>query len=86
MPLLYESARKQYKIGAEPVVVHQKVYRYELANISKDIIRELARSASIPNYSNKTLAEMITALNALEELPINHVELRVIRKAREANE
>jgi hypothetical protein len=66
-----------------PLINEKKVYRYDLANISKDIIRELARSASILNYSNKTQAQLIKALDDLTGLPIDHVEIHVIRKARE---
>lgn len=80
MPLVFENARKQYKVGQEPNVIHSKVYNYPVAELSKDIVRELARDARMPNYSNRSKQEMIDFLNAQEELPLHHVQLRVIRK------
>jgi len=80
MPLSFETARKTYKAGQEPAVVHSKVYSYTTPQMSKDIVRELARSGGMVGYSNRSQAEMLEYLNGLEDLPIHHVELKVIRK------
>jgi len=80
MPLSFETARKTYKAGQEPATVHSKVYTYTLPQMSKDIVRELARSAGMVGYSNRSQAEMIEYLNGLEELPIHHVDLKLVRK------
>jgi hypothetical protein len=80
MPLTYETTRKQYKVGQDPATVHAKVYSYTAAQMSKDIVRELARSAGMVGYSNRSQAEMLDYLNGLEDLPIHHVDLKVVRK------
>jgi hypothetical protein len=80
MPLAFENARKQYKVGQEPKVVHSNVYNFSVAELSKDVVRELAREARMPNYSHRTKEEMVEFLNAQDELPLHHVQLRVIRK------
>ena len=80
MPLTYETARKQYRVGQEPTTVHAKNYSYNANQLSKDIVRELARSAGMVGYSNRSQQEMMTYLNGLEELPIHSVNLKVIRK------
>jgi hypothetical protein len=80
MPLTYETARKQYRVGQDPSVVHSKVYSYTAPQMSKDIVRELARSAGMVGYSNRSQAEMLDYLNGLEELPIHHVDLKIVRK------
>ena len=80
MPLTYETARKNYKVGQEPSEVKNKVYSYTAPQMSKDIVRELARSADMVGYSNRSQAEMLDYLNGLDELPIHHVELKVVRR------
>ena len=80
MPLTYETARKQYKVGQDPATVHSKVYTYTVPQMSKDIVRELARSAGMVGYSNRSQAEMLEYINGLEDLPIHHVDLKVVRK------
>jgi hypothetical protein len=80
MPLTFENARKQYKAGQQPSVTHSKNYSFTTEQLSKDIVRELARSAGMVGYSNRTQAEMIAYLNGVEELPIHHVDLKVVRR------
>ena len=80
MPLSFETSRKSYKAGREPASVNSKVYSYTAPQMSKDIVRELARSAGMVGYSNRSQAEMLEYLNGLEELPIHHIELKVVRK------
>lgn len=79
MPLTHETAKKRYKIGQEPVVVHSKVYEMKVDELSKDIVRELARDARMPNYSMRSKQEMLDYLNEQEELPLRNVQLKVFR-------
>ncbi len=80
MPLTYETARKQYRVGQDPSEVKSKMYSYTVPQMSKDIVRELARSAGMVGYSNRSQAEMLEYLNGLDELPIYRVDLKIIRK------
>ena len=79
MPLTHEIAKKRYKVGQEPKIVHTKVYDMNVNELSKDIVRELARDARMPNYSMRSKQEMIDFLNEREELPLRNVQLKVFR-------
>lgn len=79
MPLTHETAKKRYRIGQEPAVVHSKVYEMKVDELSKDIVRELARDARMPNYSVRSKQEMLDYLNEQEELPLRNVQLKVFR-------
>jgi len=79
MPLSFETSRRTYKAGQDSVV-KTKGYSYTPPQMSKDIVRELARSGGMVGYSNRSQAEMLAYLNGLEDLPIHHIDLKVIRK------
>jgi len=79
MPLSHETTKRRYKVGAEPTIVNTKVYNMNVNELSKDIVRELARDARMPNYSMRSKQEMIDFLNEREELPLRNVQLKVFR-------
>jgi hypothetical protein len=79
MPLTHELAHKRYKVGQEPKTVHTKSYNFTVAELSKDIVRELARDARMVNYSQRSKQEMLDFLNEQEDLPLRNVQLKVFR-------
>ena len=68
MPLTHETAQRRYR-----------VYNYTVPELSKDIVRELARDARMPNYSLRSKQEMIDYLNQQEDLPLRNVQIKVFR-------
>jgi len=79
MPLTSEVTRRKYKVGQEPVTVKTKLYDHPLGEMSKDLVRELARDARMPNYSARSRQEMIDYLQQQDELPIRNIQLKVFR-------
>jgi len=79
MPLTHETVKKRYKVGQDPIAVHTKVYDMKVDELSKDIVRELARDARMPNYWNRSKQEMIDYINEQEELPLHKIQLKVFR-------
>jgi hypothetical protein len=80
MPLTNETEKRRYKMGQDPVTVKSKDYSFTANQLSKDMVRELARSAGMVGYSNRSQAEMMAYLNGLDELPIHSVNLKIVRK------
>lgn len=79
MPLTHETAQRRYRVGQDPQTIHTKVYNYTVPELSKDIVRELARETRMPNYSLRSKQEMIDYLNQQENLPLRNVQIKVFR-------
>lgn len=80
MPLSSETIHRKHTIGQEPKTTHTKIYNYNIANASKDIIRDLARNAGMNNYSQRSKQELIDFLNQEEGgIPLQNIQLKVIR-------
>jgi tRNA U34 2-thiouridine synthase MnmA/TrmU len=79
MPLLTETTKRKHRIGREPVDVNIKNYSFPVADLSKDLVRELARDARMVNYSQRSKQEMIDFINAQGPFPLQKVQLKIIR-------
>lgn len=80
MPLSSEMIRRKHTIGQEPKTTHTKIYNYSIAEVSKDIVRDLARNAGMNNYSQRSKQELIDFLNEQEGgLPLQNIQLKVVR-------
>ena len=80
MPLSSETIHRKHKIGQEPKTTNTKIYNYSVAEVSKDIIRDLARNAGMVNYSQRSKQELIDFLNQQDGgLPLQNIQLKVIR-------
>ena len=79
MPLMSEVTHRKHKVGQEPVTIKTKTYNRPLDEMSKDLVRELARDARMPNYSTFSRQQMIDFLQQQDELPIRNIQLKVFR-------
>ena len=80
MPLSSETIHRKHTIGQDPKTTQTKIYNYNVANVSKDIIRDLARNAGMTNYSHRSKQELIDFLNEQEGgIPLQNIQLKVIR-------
>jgi hypothetical protein len=78
MPLVSETTHRKHK-GQYSSTTKLKIYDIPLEALSKDLVRELAREARMPNYSANSRAQMIAYLQQQDELPIRNVQLKVFR-------
>jgi hypothetical protein len=79
MPLTSENTNRKYRVGENPSVVQTKVFNYSIPELSKDIVRELARDAEMPYYSQRSKQEMIDFLNQGDNLPLQKIQLKIFR-------
>lgn len=80
MPLSSETTHRKHRIGQDPKTTHTKIYNYSVAEVSKDIIRDLARNAGMNNYSNRSKEELLEFLNQQDGgIPIQNIQVKVVR-------
>jgi hypothetical protein len=80
MPLSSETTHRKHIIGQDPKTTHTKIYNYSVANVSKDIIRDLAKNAGMNNYSNRSKEELLEFLNQQDGgIPLQNIQVKVVR-------
>jgi hypothetical protein len=79
MPLTQEVTKRKYRVGQNPETIQTYLYNYTVPELSKDMVRELARDARMVNYSQRSKQEMIDFLNEQQDLPIRNIQLKVFR-------
>jgi|GWRWMinimDraft_13_1066021.scaffolds.fasta_scaffold05311_2 hypothetical protein len=80
MPLSSETTHRKHIIGQDPKTTQTKIYNYSVANVSKDIIRDLARNAGMNNYSNRSKEELLEFLNQQDGgIPLRNIQVKVVR-------
>jgi hypothetical protein len=78
MPLTHETVKTTHRIGANPIVKHDRFFKYTLEDASKDLLREAARYEGMPNYSNQS-AENLRAYLAGRNPPVSEIKFQIVK-------